>query len=82
MNFCTRKKVLNCIFGSFKLFSGAKIDFLPFLKFQKMCFCTFEIAFFSSFRALCNYYLYRLEEFFTVSRILQLHTTTTTTMTY
>ena len=25
-------------------FSGAKIDFLPFLKWQKMWFCTFEIA--------------------------------------
>ena len=43
INFCTRKslkvpKILgifqseNCIFGSFKLFSGAEIDFLPFLK--------------------------------------------------
>ena len=38
----------NCIFGSFKLFSCAKIDFfLPFLKLQKMCFGTFEIALFS-----------------------------------
>ena len=37
-----------------KLFSGAKIDFLPFLKWQKMCFCTFEIALFSNFRALCS----------------------------
>ena len=26
------------------LFSSAKIDFLPFLKMQIMCFCTFEIA--------------------------------------
>ena len=32
INFCTRKKSENCIFGSFKLFSCAKIDFLPFLK--------------------------------------------------
>ena len=33
INFCTRKKSENCIFGSFQLFSGAKIDFfLPFLK--------------------------------------------------
>ena len=37
---------------TFKLFSGAKIDFLPFLKMQIMCFCTFEITLFSNFRAL------------------------------
>jgi len=44
--FCTRKKFKtnkNAIFG---LFSSAKIDFLPFLKMQIMCFCTFEIALF------------------------------------
>jgi len=29
----------------------AKIDFVPFLKLQKMCFCTFEIVLFSYFRA-------------------------------
>ena len=40
------KSPKNCIFGSFKLFSGAKIDLMPFLKLQKMCFCTFEIALF------------------------------------
>ena len=40
-------------FGSFKLFSRANIDFLPFMNWQKMCFCTFEIALFSNFRALC-----------------------------
>ena len=28
----------NCIFGSFKLFSSWKIDFWPFLKWQKMKF--------------------------------------------
>ena len=39
----------NAIFG---LFSGAKTDFLQLLKLQKMCFCTFEIALFSNFRAL------------------------------
>ena len=44
----------NCIFGSFKLFPGAKIDYLPFFKMQIMCFCTFEIAIFSDFRALCD----------------------------
>ena len=38
----------------FGLFSGAKINFLPFLKMQIMCFCTFEITLFSNFRALCN----------------------------
>ena len=46
INFCTRKKfktTKNAIFG---LFSGAKIDFLPFLKMQIMFFCTFEIALF------------------------------------
>ena len=46
INFCTRKKfktTKNAIFG---LFSGAKIDFLPFLKMQIMLFCTFEIALF------------------------------------
>ena len=36
----------NMIFGSFKLFSGAKMDFLPFLKMQIMLFCIFEIAIF------------------------------------
>ena len=30
-----------------------KLFFLPFLKLQKMRFCTFEIAPFSNFRALC-----------------------------
>ena len=45
-NFCTRKNfktIKNAIFG---LYSGAKIDFLPFLKMQIMLFCTFEIALF------------------------------------
>ena len=46
INFCTRKKSENCIFGSFKLFSCAKINFLSFLKVQIMLFCTFEIALF------------------------------------
>ena len=60
INFCTRKKFkttknpgffqsMNCIFGNFKLFSGAKIDFLPFLKMQIMLFCTYEIALFFQF---------------------------------
>ena len=35
------KTTKNAIFG---LFSGAKIDFLPFLKLRKMCFLSFEIA--------------------------------------
>ena len=52
ISFCTRKRSENCIFGSFKTFSGAKIDFLPFLKMQIMCICTFEMALFSNFRAL------------------------------
>ena len=44
----------NCIFDSFKLFSGAKMDFfMPVLKMQIMLFCTFEIALFSNYRALC-----------------------------
>ena len=53
INFCTRKKfktIKNAISG---LFSGAKIDFLPSLKMKIMCFCTFEIALFSKFRAMC-----------------------------
>ena len=53
INFCTRKNfktTKNAILG---LFSDTKIDFLPFLKMQIMCFCTFEIALFSNFRALC-----------------------------
>ena len=29
-----------------------KLIFLPFLKLQKLCFCAFEIALFSNFRAL------------------------------
>ena len=48
-----QKKSLKLQKMQFNLFSGAKIDFLPFLKMQKMCFCTFEIALFSNFRALC-----------------------------
>ena len=36
----------NCISGSFKLFPSSKIDFLLFLKLQKLCFCTFDIALF------------------------------------
>ena len=32
----------NCIFHNFEFFFGAKFDFLPFLKWQKMYFCTFE----------------------------------------
>ena len=50
MQFLDQKKR---IFGCYKHFSGAKIDFLPFLKWQKMCFCTFKIALFSNFRAHC-----------------------------
>ena len=56
INFCTRKKLKttkNAIFG---LFSGAKIDFLPFLKLQIMFFCTFQIALFSNFRALWQHH--------------------------
>ena len=45
------KTTKNTFFG---LFSGAKIDFLSFLKIQIMCFCTFEIAVFSNFKALCT----------------------------
>ena len=50
INFSTRKKSENGIFDSFKLFSCAKNDFLPFLKMQIICFCTFEITLFSNFR--------------------------------
>ena len=52
INFCTRKKSEKFIFGSFILFTCAKIDFLPILKMQIMLFCPFEIAVFSNFRAL------------------------------
>ena len=62
--FCIRKslklpKILfffqseNCIFGNFKLFSGAKIDFWPFLKLQIMFFAPLKLLFLSNFRALC-----------------------------
>ena len=58
INFCTRKKfkiTKNAIFGlkkkkkprifgSFKLFFGAKIDFLPLLRLQKMCSCENHIV--------------------------------------
>ena len=54
INLCARKKSENSILGILKLFSSAKIDFLPFLKMQIMLFCTFEIAFFSNFRAMCT----------------------------
>ena len=64
INFCTRKSLKlsktwgffqseNCIFGSFKLFSVAKNDFLPFLKMQIMLFWTFEIALFSPILEHC-----------------------------
>ena len=46
INFCNRKKTEIFIFVSFKLYSSVKIDFLPFLNLQKMCFCTFDIALF------------------------------------
>ena len=42
MFFFQAEKLFFCIFGCFKLFSSAKIEFLPFLKWQKMCFCTYE----------------------------------------
>ena len=38
INFCTRKKSENCIFGSFKLFSGAKIDFFAIFENAKNVF--------------------------------------------
>ena len=47
--FCTRKKSENCIFGSFKLYSCAKLDFFAIFQISKLCFCTFEIAFFPQF---------------------------------
>ena len=53
INFCSRKKFKTNKNAIFRLFSGAKIDFLPFLKRLIMCFCTFVIALFSNFRALC-----------------------------
>ena len=46
INFCTRKKFETTKNATFRLFSGAQIDFLPFLKMQIMLFCTFEIALF------------------------------------
>ena len=49
INFCTRKKFKTTKNENFGLFSGAKIDFLPCLKMQIMCFCTFEIALFFQF---------------------------------
>ena len=44
------------IFGSFKLFSGAKMDFWPFLKImQIMFFCALlKLHFFSNFKAHCE----------------------------
>ena len=51
--FLHQKKVQKLHFWySFKLFSGTKMCFLPFLKMQIMFICTFEIALFSNFRAL------------------------------
>ena len=58
--FAPKKKSENCIFGSFKLFSCAKNEFLPVLKLQKMNFCTFEIALFFNFRACTVYLVLRL----------------------
>ena len=56
ISFCTRKNFKTTKNAIFRLFSGAKIDFLPFLKMQIMCCCTFEIALFSNFRALWQVY--------------------------
>ena len=41
INFCTRKKSENCIFGSFKLFSGAKIDFFAIFENANNAFLHF-----------------------------------------
>ena len=49
INFCARKKFKTTKNAILNFFSGAKIDFLPFLKMQIMCFCTFDIALFFSF---------------------------------
>ena len=44
------QKIAFCVVLNF--FLVQKLIFLPFLKLQKMWFCTFEIALFSNFRAL------------------------------
>ena len=41
INFCTRKKSENCIFGSFKLFSGEKIDFFAIFENANNAFLQF-----------------------------------------
>ena len=52
-NFCTRKSSENCIFGTFKLFSGAESRFCAIYEKANNAFLhSFEIAFFSNFRAL------------------------------
>ena len=50
--FFAQEKSLKLPKMQFSDFSGAKIDFLPFLKMQIMFFCAFEIALFSNFRVL------------------------------
>ena len=50
--FCTRKKFKIAFLVLLNFFLVQKLIFLPFLKLQKMCFCTFKIALFSNFRAM------------------------------
>ena len=54
INFCTWKKFKTTKNAILDFFLVQKLIFLPFLKLQIMCFCTFEIALFSNFRAICN----------------------------
>ena len=58
INFCTRKKFKTTKNAILRLFSGAKIDFLPFLKMQIMFFCTFEICTFEVSYIFINQILY------------------------
>ena len=64
INFCTRKKFKTTknaifglkktrIFGSFKLFSGTKLDFCHFWIGKKCVFVLLKLQFFSNFRTLC-----------------------------
>ena len=49
INFCTRKMFKIAFLVVLNFFLVQKLIFLPFLKLPKMCFCTFEIAFFFQF---------------------------------
>ena len=64
INFCTRKKFKIAFLVVLNFFLVKKIDFFAIFEIAKMCFCTFEIALFSNFRALCAKDLFKVDLFY------------------